>query len=47
MITLLYRGSPVDLHIISFETFVGMAIVIGAIYLVFRWLEKDDSTKFD
>ena len=47
MITLLYRGSPVDLHIISFETFVGMAIVLGAIYLIFRWLEKDDSTKFD
>ena len=38
MITLLYRGSPVNLHIISFETLVGIAIVLGAIYLIFRWL---------
>lgn len=47
MITLLYRGAPFDLHTVSFETFVGMAIVLGVIFLVFRWLEKDDSTKFD
>ena len=47
MITLLYRDAPFDVNIVSFETFVGMAIVIGVIFLVFRWLEKDDSTKFD
>ena len=47
MIALLYRDAPVDVHSVSFETFVGIAIVLGVIYLVFRWLEKDDSTKFD
>ena len=46
MITLLYRDAPFDVNVVSFETFVGTAIVLGVIYLVFRWLEKDDSTKF-
>ena len=38
MITLLYRGSDIDLHIIPFETLIGIVIVLGGIYLVFRWL---------
>lgn len=38
MITLLYRGSPVDLHIVSFEEIIGVVIVLGGIYLIFRWL---------
>lgn len=47
MITLLYRDAPFDVNVVSFETFVAAVIVFGGIYLVFRWLEKDDSTKFD
>ena len=46
MITLLYRDAPFDVHVVSFETIVSAVIVFGVIYLVFRWLEKDDSTKF-